>query len=38
MTLYGASSSNSVEFAPTIPTTLRANSIVAHCMPRQMPK
>src|SRR5437879_2913060 len=33
MTLYGASSSNSVEFGPTMPTALRANSIVAHCMP-----
>jgi hypothetical protein len=36
--LYGASSSNSVEFAPTMPQTLRANSIVAHCIPRQIPK
>ena len=29
---------NSVEWAPARPTTLRANSITAHCMPRQMPK
>ena len=34
----GVSLSNSVEWAPARPQTLRANSITAHCMPRQMPK
>ncbi|KRZ34310.1 hypothetical protein T4B_10522 [Trichinella pseudospiralis] len=29
---------NSVEFASFKPRTLRANSITAHCMPKQMPK
>ena len=29
---------NSVEFAPSIPQTLRANSITAHCKPKQIPK
>ena len=30
--------SNSVLFAPSLPSTLRANSITAICMPRQMPR
>ncbi|VDO13769.1 unnamed protein product [Brugia timori] len=30
--------SNSVELAPLIPQTFRANSITAHCIPRQIPK
>ena len=29
---------NSVEWAPSRPSTLRANSMTAHCIPRQMPK
>src|SRR5213594_2035331 len=29
---------NSVESAPPMPQALRANSITAHCIPRQMPK
>ena len=28
----------SLELASAIPSTLRANSITAHCMPRQMPR
>ncbi len=34
----GVSGSISVEFAPSIPATLRANSETATCMPRQMPR
>ena len=35
---YGVSGSISVEFAPSSPTTCRANSETATCMPRQMPR
>ena len=38
MTGWGVSLSNSVELARCSPSTLRANSATAHCMPRQMPK
>ena len=38
MTGNGVSGSNSVEFAPSMPTTWRANSATAICMPRQMPR
>ncbi len=38
MTGYGVSGSISVEFAPSSPTTWRANSETATCMPRQMPR
>ena len=38
MTGYGVSGSNSVEFAPSMPTTWRAKSATAICMPRQMPR
>ena len=38
MILWAVFGSNSVLFAPASPATLRANSIEAHCMPRQMPK
>ena len=38
MTLCGAFGSNSVEFASLMPQTLRAYSMTAHCMPRQIPK
>ena len=34
----GVSGSISVEFAPSSPTTCRANSETATCMPRQMPR
>jgi hypothetical protein len=34
----GVSGSNSVLLAPASPHTLRANSMVASCMPRQMPR
>ena len=30
--------SNSVELAPSIPATLRANSATATCIPRQIPR
>ena len=35
---YSTFSSNSVELAPFIPRTLRQNSIVATCKPRQIPR
>ena len=38
MTGCGASSAISVELAPSRPTTLRANSMQAICMPRQIPR
>ncbi len=38
MTGCGLFLSNSVELARSRPSTLRANSATAHCMPRQMPK
>src|SRR5581483_4094442 len=38
MTGNGVSGSISVEFAPSRPTTCRANSDTATCMPRQMPR
>ncbi len=38
MTGYGVSGSISVEFAPSSPQTLRANSETATCIPRQMPR
>ena len=38
MTGNGVSGSNSVEFAPSMPTTWRANSATAICMPRQTPR
>ena len=38
MTGNGVSGSNSVEFAPSMPTTWRAKSATAICMPRQMPR
>ena len=38
ITGYGVSGSISVEFAPSSPTTWRANSETATCMPRQMPR
>ncbi len=38
MTGYGVSGSISVEFAPSNPTTWRANSDTATCMPRQIPR
>ena len=38
MTGYGVSGSNSVEFAPSMPTTWRANSATAICMPRHTPR
>ncbi len=38
ITGYGVSGSISVEFAPARPTTWRANSEIATCMPRQMPR
>src|SRR5689334_6706604 len=38
MTGNGVSGSNSVELAPSIPATWRANSQTAICMPRQMPR
>ena len=38
ITGYGVSGSNSVEFAPSMSTTWRANSATAICMPRQMPR
>ena len=38
MTGYGVSGSNSVEFAPSMPTTWRAKSAAAICMPRQIPR
>src|ERR1700712_5585779 len=38
ITGYGVSGSISVEFAPSRPTTWRANSDTATCMPRQMPR
>ena len=34
----GVSGSNSVELAPSMPATWRANSATAICMPRQMPR
>src|ERR1700755_1878305 len=34
----GVSGSNSVELAPSMPATWRANSDTAICMPRQMPR
>ncbi len=34
----GVAASNSVELASARPSTLRANSITAICMPRQMPR
>ena len=34
---YGVSGSNSVELAPSMPATWRANSATAICIPRQMP-
>jgi hypothetical protein len=38
MTGCGVALSNSVLVAPFKPQTLRANSMTAICMPRQMPK
>ena len=38
MTGHSVSMSNSVELAPSIPATWRANSHTAICMPRQMPR
>ena len=38
ITGYGVSGSNSVELAPSMPTTWRANSATAICIPRQMPR
>ena len=38
ITGYGVSGSISVELAPSSPTTCRANSETATCMPRQMPR
>src|SRR3954447_26666531 len=38
ITGYGVSGSNSVEFAPSMPTMWRAKSATAICMPRQMPR
>ena len=38
MTGYGVFFSNSVLFAPTNPHTFLANSITAHCNPRQRPR
>ena len=38
ITRCGAAGSNSEELAPARPHTWRANSMTAHCMPRQMPK
>ena len=38
MTGYGVSGSISVELAPSIPATFRANSDTATCMPRQRPR
>ena len=35
---YGVSGSNSLEFAPSMPTTWRANSATAICMPRHTPR
>lgn len=34
----GVAASNSAELASARPSTLRANSITAICMPRQMPR
>ena len=34
----GVAGSNSLELAPSSPHTLRANSMTAHCRPRQMPE
>ena len=38
MTGYGVAGSNSLEFAPSSPTTVRANSTTATCIPRQIPR
>ncbi len=38
MTGCGVAGSNSLELAPSRPHTCRANSITAHCRPRQMPR
>ena len=38
MTGYSVSMSNSVEFAPGMSATWRANSATAICMPRQTPR
>src|ERR1019366_7976399 len=38
MSLCGVFGSNSVEFASLMPQTLRAYSMTAHCIPRQIPK
>src|SRR4051794_28333575 len=38
ITGYGVSGSNSVELAPSMSTTCRANSDTATCIPRQMPR
>ena len=38
MTGWGVRGSNSLELAPASPHTSRANSITAHCMPRQRPR
>ncbi len=38
MTGWWVAWANSVLLASSSPSTLRANSITAHCMPRQMPK
>ena len=38
MTGKAVSGSNSVELAPGMPQTLRANSATAHCMPRHTPR
>lgn len=38
MTGYWVSGMNSEEFAPVMPHTFLANSMTAHCIPRQRPR
>ena len=38
ITAFSHSGANSEEWLSSMPQTLRANSMIAVCMPRQMPK